>query len=96
MIETKDGVATFKGLEGIFGNVITVAIGFAGVVFLVMLIIGGLNLLTAGSEAPKAETAKKTITFAIYGFIFVALAYLILTLIKSFTGVDVTQFKVTQ
>lgn len=94
MIETQDGVATFKGLENIFANVVSVAVALAGIVFLVMLITGGLTLITAGSEAPKAEAAKKTITYAIYGFIFVALSFLLLQLIKSFTGVDVTQFKI--
>lgn len=96
MIENVDGVATFGGLEGIFSNVVNVAVAFAGIVFLIMLLIGGLNLITAGSEAPKAEAAKKTITYAIYGFVFVALSFLILQLIKNFTGVDVTQFKVVQ
>lgn len=96
MIETQDGVATFKGLENIFANVVSVAVALAGIVFLVMLITGGLTLITAGSEAPKAEAAKKTITYAIYGFVFVALAFLLLQLIKNFTGVDVTQFKITQ
>lgn len=96
MIETQDGVATFKGLENIFANVVSVAVALAGIVFLVMLITGGLTLITAGSEAPKAEAAKKTITYAIYGFVFVTLAFLLLQLIKNFTGVDVTQFKITQ
>lgn len=94
-VDAETGVPTIKGLETLFSNVVSVAIGFAGIVFLVMLLIGGFNLITSGSEAPKAEAAKKTITFAIFGFIFVALSFLILTLIKNFTGVDVTQFKIT-
>lgn len=92
-----DGVATFKGLEAIFNNVITVAIAGAGIVLFIMLIIGGINLLTSGSEAPKAEAAKKTITYAIYGIIFIALAFLILRLIFSFTGVKgILDFKIFQ
>ncbi len=96
MIENQDGVATFKELENVFGNVVSVAVALAGIVFLIMLITGGLTLITAGSEAPKAEAAKKTITYAIYGFIFIVLSFLILQLIKGFTGVDVTQFRVVQ
>lgn len=89
-------VPTFGELEKVFGNVVQAAIAVAGIVFLIMLLIGGFNLITAGSEAPKAEAAKKTVTYAIFGFIFIAVSYLILQIIKSFTGVNVTQFKITQ
>lgn len=95
-IDNINGVATFSGLEDVFSNVVNVAVALAGIIFLIMLLVGGLNLITAGSEAPKAEAAKKTITYAIYGFVFVALSFLVLQLIKNFTGVDVTQFKIVQ
>ncbi len=90
----QEGPATIGDLEVVFGNVVRAAIGLAGITLLVMLLIGGFNLITAGAEAPKAEAAKKTITFAIFGFVFIALSYLILTLITSLTGVDVTQFRI--
>mgnify|MGYP001559329814 CR=1 FL=1 len=95
-VDSETGVPTISGLETIFSNVVSVAVAFAGIVFLIMLLIGGFSLITAGSEAPKAEAAKKTITYAIFGFIFVAVSYLILQLIKSFTGVDVTNFTIVQ
>lgn len=88
------GVPTLKSLEDVFSNVVSVAVALAGIVFLVMLLIGGFQFITAGSEAPKAEAAKKTITFAIFGFVFIAVSYLILNIISKFTGVDVTQFKI--
>ncbi len=97
MNKVTSDVATFGELEAVFGNVVSVAVGFAGIVFLIMLLVGGFNLITAGSEAPKAEAAKKTITFAIFGFVFVALAFLILTLISNFTGVEgILNFKLVQ
>lgn len=95
-VDEATGVPTIKGLETVFSNVISTAIALAGIVFLIMLLVGGFNYLTAGSEAPKAEAARKTITFAIIGFVFVVLSYLVLQLISRFTGVDVTQFKIVQ
>lgn len=95
-IETNNGVATFKGLEGIFQNIIQVATALAGIVFFIMLIMGGFNYLTAGSDPAKAEAAKKTITYAIGGLILLVLAFLILRFIQEFTGVNVTEFKVSQ
>lgn len=87
MITTVNGdVATFGGLEGLFSNAVSAAIALAGIALLITLLFGGFNLITAGSEAPKAEAAKKTITFAILGFVLVTVSYLILSIISNFTG----------
>ena len=95
-IANTNGIANFSGLEGIFQNIIQVATALAGIVFFIMLIIGGFNYLTAGADPQKAEGAKKTITYAIGGLILLVLAFLILRFIQEFTGVDVTNFKVVQ
>ena len=86
-----------KDLELLFGRVVSVALGFAGIAVFVMLLIGGFNLLTAGSEAPKAEAAKKTITYAIFGMIFVVVSFLILRIIAAITGAEgILNFRVFQ
>ncbi len=88
--------ATLVDLEPIFKNVVSIAIGLAGIVFFIMFIVGGFSYLTAGGDAGKVEAAKKTLTYAILGLVLIALSYLILVFIKTFTGVDVTQFKIFQ
>ncbi len=93
---TQYAPAQFSHLEGIFARVIQGAIALAGIAFFVMFIVGGFSYLTAGGDAGKVEGARKTLTYAIFGLVFIALSYLILVFIKTFTGVDVTQFKVTQ
>jgi len=95
-IETTDGVATLRGLEGLFENVVTSILGFAGIALFLMLIIGGFKYMTAGGEPPKIEAARKTLTYAILGIVFIALAFLILRFIGVFTGVDVTEFRISQ
>ena len=84
------------GLEVIFKSVISLAIGFAGIAFFIMFIVGGFNYLTAGGNPQAVEGAKKTLTYAIGGLVLIALAFLILKLISTFTGVDVTTFKIQQ
>ena len=79
--------AEFSDLETIFANVLAAALGLAGIVLFVTLVMGGFSYLTAGGDPKKLEGAKGTITYAIYGIIFVALAYLFLRLIAIFTGV---------
>ena len=95
-IATKKGVATLQGLEGVFQNTISVALGFGGIVLFVMLVAGGLQYITAAGDPKAVDQAQKTLTYAIFGMVFLALSYLVLVLIKNFTGVDVTQFRVVQ
>jgi hypothetical protein len=95
-IDTVNGVATLKGLEGVFSNVVGVALGFAGIVLFIMLIIGGFKYITAGGDPKGIDSAKKTLTYAIGGMVLIALAYLILRFIEQFTGAQVTQFKIVQ
>ena len=88
--------AKLSDLEKVFGNVVSVALGFAGIVLFIMLIIGGFRYITAGGDPKGVESAKKTLTYAIGGIVLVALAFLILRFIESFTGAQVTQFKIFQ
>ena len=87
--------AQIKDFEVLFGNIIQVIIGFAGIALFVLLLSGGLKYITSGGDPKATEGAQKTITYAIGGLILILLSYLILLLIKTITGVDVTQFKVT-
>ena len=88
-------IATIKDLETVFGNVVRAALGLAGIVLFVLLLSGGFKYITSGGDPKAIESAQKTISYAIGGLIVIVLSYLILVLIKTLTGVDVTQFKIT-
>jgi hypothetical protein len=89
------GPAKLSDLETVFGGVVKAALGFAGIVLFILLLVGGIKYITSGGDPKAAEGAQKTITYAIGGLILILLSYLILVLIKTITGVDVTQFKIT-
>jgi hypothetical protein len=89
-------VPTFQNLELVFTNVVKAAVALAGIVLFVVLLMGGINFLTSGGDPKKVEVAQKTITTGLGGLILVLLSYMILVLIRTITGVDVTQFRVTQ
>jgi TRAP-type C4-dicarboxylate transport system permease small subunit len=92
-----DAPAQLTGLQDIFSNVISVAIGLAGIAFFIMFIVGGFNYMTAGGNPQAAEGARKTLTYAVAGLVFIALAYLILRLISQFTGVTgILKFQIYQ
>jgi len=93
--EVQNGVATIKGFEWIFRNIVTVILYAAALVLFIMLIIGGFSYITSGGDPKKAEAAKNTLTYAIGGMVLLALAFLILLFIQVFTGAPVTVFRVT-
>lgn len=91
-IENVDNVATLKGLEGIFENVISVALGLGAIALFIMLLMGGVKYITSGGDPKRIEEARKALTYAILGMVLLASAYLILRFIGIFTGADISNF----
>lgn len=87
-------VATIKGFECIFANILNVVVRFAGIALLVMLLMGGFKYMTAGGDPKKTQAAQQTLTYAIIGLIAIIGAWFIFLLIKQFTGVDVLKFRI--
>jgi hypothetical protein len=83
-------VASIWSIIPLIKNAITAALSFSGVVLFVMLISGGFTFLFAGGDPKAAQKAQGTITSAIIGLVIIAAAFLILRVIESFTGVNVT------
>ena len=89
-----NGVATIKGFEWIFQNIVASILSLAGIVLFIMLVIGGFKYLTSAGNPESAASAQKTVTYAIAGIVIVAMAFWILVLIQYFTGAQVTIFRV--
>lgn len=83
-------VATIGSLVSLFKNIVQAVVALAGVVLFVMLLIGGFSYLFSGGDQKKLEAAKGTISSAIIGLIVLISAYIIFSLIKMFTGTDIT------
>ena len=57
------------------GKYINLALGFVGVVLLIIVIYGGMIWLTAGGKPENADNAKKIIISACIGLVVTMLAY---------------------
>lgn len=94
--ELSDGrgsdVATLQGLECLLGNFLSVILAVIGLAAFVMLIIGAFRWMLSGSNPKGAETARNTITFAVIGIVVALSGFIVLNLLSSFTGIDLTQF----
>jgi hypothetical protein len=62
-------------IENILQTIINVVLGFVGVIFLIMILYGGLIWMTARGSPEDVEKAKKLIEAAIIGIIIVFAAY---------------------
>ncbi len=86
---------TLVDFESMFQRIVGLALGFAGIVLFILLIIGGFRFITSGGDPKSVEGARKILTSAILGLIIILASYLILVLINVFTGVNVLDFKIT-
>lgn len=87
-----------RGIEQVFptlGKLISTLLPnlyiLAGVIFLILLIFGGLSLIMAagGGDAQKAEQGKKAVTAAIVGFLIIFASWWIIQLIETITGIKI-------
>jgi len=86
--------AGINELESLYKYFIQIIVGLSFVALVVVLVWAGIRFLTSGGEAKAIQAAGQTITWALLGILFLIIAWLILLLIKAFTGVDVTIFNV--
>jgi uncharacterized protein YqgC (DUF456 family) len=92
--EDLDGVAKISDLGDLIGRVVSYALGFAGIVLFILLIVAGFKFITSGGDPKAVESAKGTLTSAITGLIIILVSFLILVFIKNLTGVNVTTFDI--
>lgn len=77
------GVAGAKSLTDVALIVIRAFLWAAGITAVIMIMFGGYQWLTAASNESRRTNGRKTLTNALIGFIFVVMAYGIITLLKN-------------
>ncbi|MBU1126884.1 hypothetical protein KKF11_00890 [Patescibacteria group bacterium] len=86
-------VATLSCIPAIFLNILNALLMFAGLIALLMFIIGGFKIMNTAGDAKKIEEAKNVFTFAIIGLMIVLLSFVAIRVISIVTGVEcITQF----
>jgi|SRR3989344_805237 len=80
-------------IQEMLSRIISISVGIAFFALTVWLAWGAIKLfITSGGEAKALQQAWRSVTWAFLGLLFLILAWLVLQLIESFTGVTVTQF----
>jgi type IV secretory pathway VirB2 component (pilin) len=91
-IETAKDVATLDCIPAVVQNVIYAAFLFAGIVAVILIIYSGIKFIFSGGDPKQVEGARKTLTYAIIGFVVILFSVFILNLISTVTGVECIKF----
>lgn len=81
--------AGLNELEQVFASVVSTVVGLGFIVLLIMLIFAGFKYLISGGEPKAVAAAHQTTTWALLGLVFMIIAWLVLQLIATFTGVEI-------
>ncbi|OGV97155.1 hypothetical protein A2W24_00415 [Microgenomates group bacterium RBG_16_45_19] len=84
----EDDVATLAGITCLFQNLLKIVIPVIGLALFLMLIWGGIKILTSGGDPKGTEAGKQTLTLAVGGLVLAILAWFILVFVSDFTGLD--------
>lgn len=79
----------FSNIGELFTNIIRLALFIAALVFLAMIIWGGLRYLNAGGDPKNADAARSTLTNAVIGLLIVLLSLAIIEIITRLAGVSI-------
>lgn len=72
----------------IIASAVTVLIGIAGLIFFIVLLIGGIRYLTAGGDEKATMQARQTLTNAFIGLVIVVASFLIAQILFAVFGID--------
>ena len=78
----------FSNIGEVFTNILYVFLAAAALVFLIMMLWGGLRYLNAGGDPKNAESARSTLTNAGIGLLIVVLSLVIIEIITSLFGLE--------
>jgi Type IV secretion system pilin len=79
--------AATPNLQTVLGNLRLWIAGLLATLATLFLSIGGLMYLTAAGNPRRVEQAKEAIRSAVIGYIFAALAPLVITIVEQITGI---------
>lgn len=82
-LSSGDGSSPSESLSLAAGQVVGVLLAFLGVIFLVLMIAGGVMWMTAAGNDARVATARKLIIAAMIGLVIVLSAYAITTFVAT-------------
>lgn len=69
-----------KGEGGVYNtikNVISILVSIAGIIAVIMIVVGGITYATSGGDASQTKRGKDTVIYAVVGLVISIMAYAI-------------------
>ena len=85
-------VATITGIECLIQNLLTPLPAIIALAAVGMIILAGIRLTMAGANEKAYTAAWNTFTYAVVGLILLSVVWLVIILIKAYTGANITNF----
>ena len=79
-VPASTGLGT-SDLKELVVNIIRIALGFLGLVAVIIIIYGGYTWMTAGGNEDKVSSAKKILVNAVIGLVIIFVSYAITTFV---------------
>lgn len=80
-------IATIACVPIVLQNIINFLLMFAGIIAVFLIVYSGIKFVTSSGDPQKVESARKTLTYAIIGFVFILFSFVTINFIAQFTGV---------
>lgn len=84
--------ANFVNIGAIVSAILPWVFGLAGIILLVMLILGGFQLMMSAGDPKAAASAKGKLTGALIGFLIIFCAYWITQIMEKILGLNTGLF----
>ena len=81
-------------IENLISALIIIILVIAALIFLFMLILGGIKYITSGGDKGQTESARSQITAALIGLVIVFAAWAIINLVSAFFGIDILSLNI--
>jgi len=83
-----------RALMCIFNRIYNLVIYTVGAIFIIWMIISGIRYLKAGADEDAVASARKSLTFAVLGFLIVIAAHAIIVVVGNLLGIDIPIFRI--
>ncbi len=85
----EEKVAPYSNIGDILSAALQISLVVAGLIVLMMVIMGGIQYMTSGGDKEEAQAAQKRITAALVGLVIVISAYALAVIIEKVFGVSI-------
>ena len=78
---TAAGISSQTDLAVIVGRIVSILIGFLGLIAVIIILIGGFQWMTSGGDSEKIKSARDLMINGMIGLVIIVLAYAIATFV---------------